>query len=306
MNRQPWKISALCYPSGGCTSLPFQPQFLRNWEPIPSQRSQILSIEEAIRTTTDFVTDPCCHQSHYLQGWRMPAPSSAQDCPNCTWIINHVVKNKVMLPDFSPSHTSRNIAVIFNAYFKRGVFLLASIISLSLPVSQLAPVTVSLRGANPRHGLQKSMGYRNTPHAVCNHGLWSGESCKKQHTTGMFFPFRTKGYCSKTTVFHRGIMGWECQALPHILPLYTLASFPPPPPLPPWYLWFCGQSVQRADPTNSYPPSETRTLFFKADLPTAFAFLWSTYHEYELWKHGHLRSYPRRNYLWHWRRHFSC
>lgn len=93
MNRQPWKISALRYLSGGCTSLPSQPQFLRNCEPIPSQKSQIFSIEEAIRTTTDFVTEPCFHQPHYLQGWRVPTPSSAQDCPRGTWIISHVVKN---------------------------------------------------------------------------------------------------------------------------------------------------------------------------------------------------------------------
>lgn len=116
-----------------------------------------------------------------------------------------------MLPDFSPSHTSRNIAVSFYAYFKWGVFLLTSIISLSFPVSHLAPVTVSLRDANPRHGFKD----------VFNHGLWSRESCKKQQTTGKFFPFGTKGYCNRTTVLHRGIMGWECQALPLILPLYT-------------------------------------------------------------------------------------
>lgn len=89
-----------------------------------------------------------------------------------------------------------------------------------------------------------------------------------------------------------------------------VASSPPTAPLQPWYLWLCGQPVQRAVPTNSYPLREIRMLFFKADstlpphLHIPLKYLsWTL--AMKTWPSKELPP-PQRNYLLHWRRHFPC
>lgn len=156
------------------------------------------------------------------------------------------------------------------------------------------------------------MDYRSSSHAVFNHGLLSGESCKKQHTTGKFFPFRTEGYRSETTVLHHGIMGWECQALPLILPLHTppscqFSTNSSPVALVLVVMWSASSESRSNQQLSSQ--RNKNAVFQSRFRPPPHLHIPLKYLSWTLamktWPSKELPP-PQRNYLLHWRRHFPC
>lgn len=113
------------------------------------------------------------------------------------------------------------------------------------------------------------MDYRNNPHAVFNQSLVRRKLQKAAHSWEVL-SLQDKIMLQWDNSAPSWVLWAEGAKLCHLSCPCThspVASSPPTPPLQPWYLWLCGQPVQRADPTNSYPLREIRMPFFKADPP---------------------------------------